>query len=142
MRRRRAFGRQRGQAIIEFVMVFPLMALLLFAVVDFGMAIYQRHVITTAVSDAATAGARNPTANDVSVWTDAKDFSNDLLSDADLVNVVVPCGVNQEVVVEVSHQYNLISPLQGLLNFTSGGSGPSLDIDLGAKAITPRSVPC
>jgi hypothetical protein len=106
------------------------------------MALYQRHVITDAVRRAAESGARNPNADNASVWTDAKDFSNGILDDGDLVNIDVPCGIDQRVVLEVSHPYTLISPLQGLLDYTSGGSSPSVDIELGARSENPRSAPC
>jgi hypothetical protein len=120
------------------------MAILLFAVVDFGMALYQRHVILNAVSDAATNAARDRNSDRASVETDLVDFAHGYLTpaDASAAFIVLPCDMEQDLIVEVSKPYELISPLQGLLDLTSGGSAPTLDIDLEAKTVTRRSAPC
>jgi hypothetical protein len=120
------------------------MAILLFAVVDFGMALYQRHLIANAVSDAATMAARDRTSDEDSIEADLQTFSHGYLTqdDADDAYIVIPCAMDEDLIVEVSKPYELISPLQGLLNLTSGGSAPTLEIDLEAKTVTRRSAPC
>lgn len=47
-------GRSRGQALVEFALVFPLFILLLFGLVDLGRLAY----INNAISEAAREGAR------------------------------------------------------------------------------------
>jgi Flp pilus assembly protein TadG len=47
-------GRGRGQSLVEFALILPILALLLFILFDFGRAVYA----WTAVSNAAREGAR------------------------------------------------------------------------------------
>jgi Flp pilus assembly protein TadG len=142
--RRRAFRGQRGQAIIEFLIVFPLMALLLFAIVDFGLALYQRHVLINAVSDAATIAARDRDSDRDSVEDDLVDFAHGYLSqaDADGAFIQLPCGIDRPLIVEVNKEYELVSPLQGMLDMLDPGGAPTIEIDLKAKKETKRTVPC
>jgi Flp pilus assembly protein TadG len=58
MSRRRIRG-ERGQALVEFVLVLPILLMLVFAVVQFG--ITYHHYIT--VTDATRAGARAAVVN-------------------------------------------------------------------------------
>jgi Flp pilus assembly protein TadG len=47
-------GRTRGQTLVEFALVFPLFALLLFGVIDVGRLVY----VNNAISEGAREGAR------------------------------------------------------------------------------------
>jgi len=49
--------RERGQALIEFALLFPFLMMFLFVLVDFGIAIDRRVVIQHAVREAARQGA-------------------------------------------------------------------------------------
>jgi Flp pilus assembly protein TadG len=53
-------GRQRGVAIVEFVLTLPLLMLLLLATAEIGRALFQYNTLTKAVRDSAryVAGAR------------------------------------------------------------------------------------
>jgi Flp pilus assembly protein TadG len=48
---------ERGQALIEFALIFPFMMVLLFVILDFGIALDRRVVIQHAVRDGARQGA-------------------------------------------------------------------------------------
>ncbi|WP_197337898.1 TadE/TadG family type IV pilus assembly protein [Ralstonia solanacearum] len=54
----RAQTRQKvtGAAAVEFTLVFPLLLLVVFGVVEFGIALYDKAVITNASREAARAG--------------------------------------------------------------------------------------
>jgi len=45
--------RRRGQALVEFALVLPLFALMVFAVIEFGRAFYTVHMLSTAARDGA-----------------------------------------------------------------------------------------
>jgi Flp pilus assembly protein TadG len=54
--RRRSMRDQRGVAVVEFALVLPLLLLLLFGIVEFGMILYDKAVITSASRAAARQG--------------------------------------------------------------------------------------
>jgi Flp pilus assembly protein TadG len=49
-------SRQRGTATVEFGLLLPLFLLLLFGIVEFGLALYNKSVITTASREGARFG--------------------------------------------------------------------------------------
>lgn len=49
----------RGQGLIEFALVFPLMALMLFGIFDFGRAVYAFNTIANAAREGARVAAVN-----------------------------------------------------------------------------------
>lgn len=55
-------GDERGQAIVEFVIVLPVLALILFAIAQFGLAFRNYLSITDAARVGARAAAVKPTA--------------------------------------------------------------------------------
>lgn len=57
----RASGRgARGQALIEFALVLPLFALLVFALLDLGRVIYAQHTLAQAAREAARTAVVSP----------------------------------------------------------------------------------
>jgi Flp pilus assembly protein TadG len=58
MRSRRR-ERSKGQALVEFAFVFPLIALLAFAFVDVGLAVFSHNTLTNAAREAARVAAVN-----------------------------------------------------------------------------------
>lgn len=51
--------RDRGQALVEFAVVFPVIVLILFAVFDFGRAVYAYNTIANAAREGARVAAVN-----------------------------------------------------------------------------------
>ena len=53
---------QKGAAFIEFTIIFPLLMVLIFGIVEFGLILYDQQVITNASREGARAGivARDP----------------------------------------------------------------------------------
>jgi len=47
---------QRGQALVEFAIVLPILLILLFGIFEFSLALYNKAVITNASREAARAG--------------------------------------------------------------------------------------
>ena len=53
---------QNGAALVEFAIALPLLILLLFGIVEFGLLLYNKHILTNACRAGARAGivVRNP----------------------------------------------------------------------------------
>lgn len=62
-------GNEHGTAAVEFALLLPLLVLLLFGIVEFGLALYRQQVLATASREGARAGIRQtvprPTAGDI-----------------------------------------------------------------------------
>jgi len=51
---------QRGAALVEVALLLPFMGLLIFGTMEIGSVIYQQHVVTKGVQEAARYAARSP----------------------------------------------------------------------------------
>jgi len=147
MRRIRPAGRaDRGQSLAELAILLPIILILVFGIIDFGMGL--RAYIT--VSQATREGARyaavgNPAgaftsggAGDCNgstgttavgkVCSTMKGLNLDNITD---VSVTYPDGNHpgESVRVSVTYHYNYITPIQRLLNFFAAGDvGPSIPV--------------
>ncbi len=119
---------ERGQSLVEFALIIPFFLIVVFAVADFGLGL--RAWIT--VTDSAREGARlaavtcaTDTASTSDVQTRAVDTSAGLLTSADVAVTNCPGASTESVIVTVNYDYDMITPLGGLMNFISGGTIPS-----------------
>jgi Flp pilus assembly protein TadG len=55
----RRFGGQRGQSLVEFALVLPVLSVILFGLTDLGLAIHNAVTITNAARDGARVAAVN-----------------------------------------------------------------------------------
>ncbi len=115
--------RQRGQAMVEFALVLPLLLIVTFIIIDFGFAFSQWIVITNATREGARLGATGKSADLVATRT--IDASNGTLAGAgDVVSVEYldlngdGVGLGDQVVVRANHDYDFITPLDVFLNLT------------------------
>jgi Flp pilus assembly protein TadG len=71
------WGSQKGAAAVEFAIVFPLLILLIFATIEFGLYLFNRQVITNACREGARAGVivRMPRLSDAEIAQVVQDFS-------------------------------------------------------------------
>lgn len=53
---RKVWKRQEGQSLVEFALILPVFLILLFGVVEFGLLLYNQHVITNASREGARYG--------------------------------------------------------------------------------------
>jgi Flp pilus assembly protein TadG len=109
MRKRFSFRNQQGQSMTEFALVLPILALLLFGVIQFG--IVFNHYIT--LTDAVRAGARkgavgrrlqNP---DAAVVQAVRDASTDLKQSDLQVSVTSSWTQGSDVSVTASYPYSI-----------------------------------
>jgi len=136
---RRARG-QRGQSLVEFAMVFPIFIILVMGIIDFGMALKTWIDITNSAREAARWGAvycnsgyGNPVTypTDADVEQKARDKAEamgvDLSRFTATVNTTAGSSCSdrpnstEPIVVRVSYDYELITPLGGFLDAFFGG---------------------
>jgi Flp pilus assembly protein TadG len=101
------FKKNRGQAMVEFALVLPILLLLLFGMIEFGRVFHEYLVVT----HAAREGARVATLG----GTDAEILSSvNIAADSVPVTVIVPLGTRvrgSQVTVTVTSQVPIITPL-------------------------------
>ena len=142
IRRRRQNG-EKGQALAEFALLVPIFLILLFAIVDFGMGFYSWITVTNSAREGARLAAVHPPLNvgssPCSGQPSLKQCIEDRVRDAsDLINEDTNMTVTitneqgasgESVVVKVDYEYDLITPLAGLIQFVSGNVfGPTLGL--------------
>lgn len=131
----------RGQSLVEFAMVMPLLVILIFGIIDFGMGLRSYISLSNATREGARfaavgneagaypadCGGSAPTVVG-RVCTTMEGLSLDNL---DSVSVAYPDGASpgNSVVVSADYTYQYITPLGDLLDFFSAGSFPDV-IDL------------
>lgn len=122
--------RQRGQALVEFALIVPLFALILFVLLDFGRVIYTQNTVDQAAREASRVGSLEPAA---ASWKYDKIRSVAInsavgigLATADIVgqgcaDCFYPNGASSGgmVVVTVNSQVDLVTPI---LSQVLGGS--------------------
>ena len=72
---------QEGATLVEFAIILPLLLLLIFGIIEFGLFLFNRHVITNAVREAARAGivVRIPRLSDDDIKTIARNYCEQYL---------------------------------------------------------------
>ena len=126
IRRSREDG-EKGQALAEFALLVPIFLILLFAIVDFGMGFHSWITVTNSAREGARLGVVAATEADI---TNRVFQTADLPDEATKMTVTVTNaqGLSGEsVVVTVNYDYDLITPLAGLVQLVSGNIlGPTL----------------
>ena len=116
--------REDGQALVEFALVIPIFLLVLFAIVDFGMAFHAWITVTNSAREGARIGSVHAPAATIEQrvrdTTDTLDQGNLTVSVSNADDQGGQPG--ESVVVDVSYDYPLIVPLAGLLNIVSLGA--------------------
>ncbi len=132
----RTFRRgRRGQSLVEFAMVLPILLILIFGIIEFGMGLRSYISLTNATREGARFAAVGnapgvyPTDCTGSVTTTVIGrvcVSVEGLDLADFTSVAVtyPSGNSPGNDVEVSadYTYNFITPLGDFIRFFSGGA--------------------
>ncbi|BCF95161.1 TadE/TadG family type IV pilus assembly protein [Paraburkholderia largidicola] len=113
-RRRRSSRAQRGVAAVEFAIVLPLLLLVLFGIVEFGVALYDKAMITNASREGARAGVvlRTPKPGAQDITNVVLAYSRNYLitfGSSNTPTVSVPSGIGgtfgTPLTVTVSYQY-------------------------------------
>jgi Flp pilus assembly protein TadG len=124
--------REEGAAAVEFALVLPILILILFGIIEFGFALYNKEVITNASREGARAGiVQAPKLTETDVETVAKDYLASAGWDktkADISVTGAGGSFPNSLTVTVNYPYSF----SVLPNFLTGFSK---DITLGATTV-------
>lgn len=123
----------QGGAMIEFALVLPVFLILVFGIIEFSIALYDKAVMTNASREAARAGVifRTPALTNEQIISVAMNAcANNLVSFADAspqVTISKPSGstIGNPLTVTISYEYTglllgqIISPINGTANITA-----------------------
>lgn len=127
---------ERGQSLVEFTMVLPILLILLFALVDFGRAFYTWMIVTNAAREGARIAAVQ--ANQSQVQTRIySSFCNNYPSDCSLdpsKMTINWSGANIQgargtpAVIDIDYAFEFVTPLGGILQILGGSdlSNPTI----------------
>jgi Flp pilus assembly protein TadG len=137
----RTLHHEDGQAVVEFVLLFPLVLVLIMVIVEFGFALHTYVTINNAASEAARYAAVGHEPNSgatcqtgpatPSIEGRAVDASGGILtcSDVAVAYLKITSGGGftrgDGVAVHITHTYNTVTPLGQLLSTLSFGTLPS-----------------
>jgi Flp pilus assembly protein TadG len=113
---RGARRREHGAAAVEFALLLPLLMLLLFGIVEFGLALHRQQVLATASREGARVGIRQtaprPTSGDI------ERAARNVLTQAGVAGAVVAVagaggasGTDLRVDVELPHRFFVLPNL-------------------------------
>ena len=109
-------SRERGTAAVEFALMLPVFATLLFGVVEFSFGIYNKAVITNASREAARAGVvyAKPRLTPNQISAVASNYAN---------NMLVTFGTNNPPVITVDQSEGTATgrPLKVTVSYTYSG---------------------
>lgn len=124
---RRAHGNERGQTLVEFALILPLMLVLIFALVDFGRAFHTWLVVTNSAREGARVGAVQGDTNAIQARINDSMASLDTSQLAiTLTNVEGDRG--ETIEVDLVYDFEFVTPIGGLVNIMTGGTLSSPDI--------------
>ena len=110
-----------GQSLVEFVLVLPIFLLVLFAIVEFGMAFHAWIAVTNSAREGARLGAVRGSATEIEqrVWDTTGTLEQGKLT-VTVTNAEGDPG--DSVIVDVSYAYSLMTPVADILALVSGGT--------------------
>ena len=128
--RHRVLPDSRGTAVVEFAIIFPVLAMLVFGVIDFGRAFFLRNNLVSAVREGARYGAtlQSPciAASSTAIQSRVQTYVSAFGGSAVTAVVTTPgncsptAGVVTDVVVQISaYPFTPVTPVFRLINFTS-----------------------
>lgn len=132
-------ARERGQALVEFALIFPVFILLLFGILDLGRAIYAYNT----VADAAREGARVAIVNQIQTSPDCaqdRPIQNPLAPHWSIKTCAAQSAISlgiQATDVTVSYAAPSISPTLTCNPTVSVGCIVSVKVDYTFRAVTP-----
>lgn len=111
-------NKEKGQSLVEFALLLPILLIILIGVVDVGRMYYAYVIITDAAAEGATYAAINP--NDVAeIENRARAACGDIATGVQLVEVTCPTcptPVSGDIVtVSISYDYVVLTPFMNVL---------------------------
>ncbi len=127
-------ARDRGAAAVEFALVFPLLLLIVFGIIDFGRALNAQITLT----QAAREGARLDAVGDANVVTATQQAATGL-SPVSVTVTTCPPGVapDNDAIVKVSYQFSFITPIGAIAGLIGNPGGLGSPLTLTAQGVMP-----
>jgi endo-1,4-beta-mannosidase len=97
-------NREKGQTLVEFALLLPILLLLIFGAIEFGRVFHAYHVITSAAREGARAAAVGKDNNAVESWVE--EAVSSLVSNPD------------NVIIKTNDEYNAENPEANWVYFT------------------------
>ena len=113
MKRRKS---ERGQSLLEFALVLPVLLIVLAGVLDLGRLYFAYVAVTDAAGEGAAYAAIHPD-DTAEIIARAQEATGGMVEiDEDMVTIVDnPSGLSQAISVEVSYEFTLATPLIGTI---------------------------
>lgn len=124
----RGAGGNRGQALVEFSLVFPLMLLLVFGLIDLGRLVYANNALAEAAREGARWGSVQARSSTDIAGIEAYTVGQvagvgGVTATASCIKpgvVVLPCGQADTLQVQTHTDLGMITPVIGQLMSTAG----------------------
>jgi len=115
---------ERGQALVEFALILPVLVLILMGVFDFGRAFFAYNAISNGAREGARYGVIHPTARDGDGFPpydpdtiEGQAVAQTIILDMDEIDVQVvpdsPFDRGEPITVTVTYDFYAITPLIG-----------------------------
>ncbi len=101
---------ERGQGLVEFALIIPILMLMIMGILDLGRALYAYSVVANSAREGARYGSTAPT-DDSGVIAVARAAAVGL--DPAQLNVTVSHPGGNSVHVQVAYTFRLVTPLVG-----------------------------
>ena len=130
--RRRA--QDRGAAALEFALLFPLLMLIVFGIIDFGRALNAQITLT----QAAREGARLDAVGDPNVVTATQQAATGL-SPVSVTVTTCPPGVapDSDAIVRATYQFSFVTPISVIVGLIGSPSNIGSPVTLSAQGVMP-----
>jgi Flp pilus assembly protein TadG len=129
-------ARDRGAAAVEFALVFPLLLLIVFGIIDFGRALNAQITLTQAAREGAGLDAVGDASG--TVITATKQAATGL-SPVNVSVIACPPGVNpsQNATVSVTYQFSFITPIGALAGLIGNPGNLGSPLTMSAQGVMP-----
>lgn len=110
----RKYKREKGQSLLEFAILLPILLIILAGVLDLGRLYYAYVAVTDAAAEGAAYASIHPNASDAEIAERAVEASTGLvdLATYGTVEVMRPAlAAGQPVTVAVTFDYTLATPI-------------------------------
>jgi Flp pilus assembly protein TadG len=114
-------GYERGQALVELALILPFLLLLLFGIIEFGRAFFQKNMTINAAREGARRGAVQTTWNPTAIVNFVTYSGAITLQNLRSTARVIPTKTGTQVTVTVTTKFKTVVPklLIPLENYTS-----------------------
>ena len=124
----------RGATAVEFALLFPLLMLIVFGIIDFGRVLNAQITLTQAAREGARLDALG--LPNVGARTQAAATG---LSPVTVTVTACPPGAapTDDAVVDVGYQFSFVTPIGAIATLIDGSSGLGSPITLNAQGVMP-----